>query len=94
MCQPDLDLNLPPAAQSDLRRYSLSTVPTTLIITLVRGYQICISPLIGRHCRFHPSCSQYCILAVQKYGILSGLWRSTNRICRCHPWNSGGHDPP
>ncbi len=63
-------------------------------ILLVRTYQWTISPLLGRTCRFHPSCSQYFILAVQKYGLLPALWKGILRICRCHPWNPGGHDPP
>ncbi|MGV2335332.1 MAG UNVERIFIED_CONTAM: membrane protein insertion efficiency factor YidD [Planctomycetaceae bacterium] len=49
---------------------------------------------MGRHCRFHPSCSQYMILAIEKYGVLRGTVQGTLRICRCHPWHPGGHDPP
>lgn len=64
------------------------------LVLPVRFYQIVISPMLPAMCRFHPSCSQYFILAVKKYGPLSGGWRGLKRICRCHPWNPGGYDPP
>jgi len=64
------------------------------LIALVRFYQTFIGPLLGRHCRFEPSCSQYFIEAVQKYGAVRGSWRGVLRICRCHPWHPGGDDPP
>ncbi|MFM8189874.1 MAG: membrane protein insertion efficiency factor YidD [Pirellula sp.] len=61
---------------------------------MVRFYQRAISPLLWSHCRFSPTCSQYMIEAIQKYGpfrgVLKGLWR----ICRCHPLTPGGYDPP
>jgi uncharacterized protein len=65
-----------------------------LLTTAVRVYQWTLSPLIGRHCRFEPSCSSYFILAVQKYGALRGTWRGIKRIGRCHPFHPGGYDPP
>jgi len=65
-----------------------------LLVLLVRGYQAGISPWLGRHCRFYPSCSQYFILSVQRYGAIRGSLRGIRRICRCHPWNAGGYDPP
>jgi putative membrane protein insertion efficiency factor len=65
-----------------------------MLIALVRGYQALISPLIGPVCRFEPSCSQYFIGAVQKYGAIRGAAKGVWRICRCHPWNRGGYDPP
>ena len=49
--------------------------------------------MIGRQCRFQPTCSQYMIGAVQKYGPIRGAWRGVKRICRCHPWHPGGEDP-
>ena len=64
-----------------------------LFIAIVRTYQLCISPILGPKCRFQPSCSQYVIDAIRKYGPARGLWRGTKRICRCHPWNEGGYDP-
>jgi len=69
-------------------------IPANIIVWLVRGYQILLSPLLGRTCRFHPSCSQYFIEAVRKYGLLIGGWKGVRRIGRCHPWNPGGYDPP
>ena len=69
-------------------------VPSRILIGLVRLYQIFLSPLLGRHCRFHPTCSNYYIQAVQKYGPLQGSLRGLWRICRCNPFHPGGEDPP
>lgn len=63
-------------------------------ILLIRTYQRLLSPLLGNVCRFYPSCSNYTIGAIEKYGLLRGIWKGTKRICRCHPWNPGGYDPP
>lgn len=68
--------------------------PSWLLIGLVRLYQIFLSPIFGRQCRFTPTCSQYFILAVRKYGAVSGACRGVLRICRCHPFHPGGYDPP
>ncbi|MFK8115643.1 MAG: membrane protein insertion efficiency factor YidD [Rubripirellula sp.] len=65
-----------------------------IMVQLIRFYQIGISPLIGPNCRFTPTCSQYAIEAIRKHGAIRGGWRATKRICRCHPWNPGGYDPP
>lgn len=65
-----------------------------LVILPVRFYRYFISPLLGPHCRFQPTCSEYFIAAVRKYGPLSGTLRGLWRICRCHPWSRGGYDPP
>lgn len=65
-----------------------------VLIAAVRIYQWTISPLLGPVCRFHPSCSQYFILAVKKYGPIWGTLKGLYRITRCHPWNPGGYDPP
>ncbi len=65
-----------------------------ILIVLIRGYQKLISPMIGAHCRFEPTCSEYFILAVRKYGVLVGTWKGVWRILRCHPWHPGGIDPP
>jgi hypothetical protein len=64
-----------------------------LLIALVRFYQYAISQLLGRRCRYFPSCSEYAVEAVQKYGALRGGWLGAKRICRCHPWHPGGYDP-
>lgn len=62
-------------------------------LALIRAYQLAISPLLGQHCRFAPSCSTYAAEAIQRYGIVRGGWRGARRIARCHPWNAGGFDP-
>lgn len=69
-------------------------LPAALLIGLVRIYQWTLSPMFRGACRFEPSCSQYFIEAVRKYGAIRGAWRGTLRICRCHPWHPGGYDPP
>jgi putative membrane protein insertion efficiency factor len=68
--------------------------PAFVLVTLVRLYQWLISPLLGPRCRFYPSCSEYFIGAVRKYGAISGSLRGIWRICRCHPFHPGGYDPP
>ncbi|MEM9187223.1 MAG: membrane protein insertion efficiency factor YidD [Planctomycetota bacterium] len=65
-----------------------------VLIVVVRAYQLLISPLLGPRCRFTPTCSEYFLLAVRKYGPLAGAWRGVRRIARCHPFHPGGHDPP
>ena len=65
-----------------------------LLIAGVRFYQYFIGPLLGKHCRFEPSCSNYFIQAVEKYGPIVGPWKGALRILRCHPFHPGGYDPP
>ena len=65
-----------------------------LAVLMILAYQKLLSPLLGANCRFHPTCSQYTRLAIQKYGVVRGVWRGMKRIARCHPWNPGGYDPP
>ena len=69
-------------------------LPRLALIAAARVYQWALSPLIGQHCRFEPTCSTYFILAVRKYGAMRGLWRGLRRIGRCHPFHPGGYDPP
>lgn len=64
-----------------------------LVMALIRGYQRFISPLLASNCRFHPTCSQYTLEAVERYGAFKGLWLGAKRISRCHPFNPGGYDP-
>jgi putative membrane protein insertion efficiency factor len=67
---------------------------TRLVVLLLRGYQILISPLLPpQTCRFTPTCSQYAIDAVTKYGAVKGLYRAAKRVLRCHPFHPGGYDP-
>ncbi|MFN7734106.1 MAG: membrane protein insertion efficiency factor YidD [Pirellula sp.] len=67
---------------------------SSAMIALVRFYQRAISPLLGSQCRFAPTCSQYMIEAIEKYGPVRGVFKGTMRICRCHPFHPGGYDPP
>ena len=64
-----------------------------LLILLIRAYQYLISPWLGNHCRFHPSCSHYAAEAIKVYGPLRGTWLAMRRVGRCHPWHEGGYDP-
>lgn len=64
-----------------------------VIILLLRVYRYFLSPMLGRNCRFHPSCSAYAIEALQRYGAIKGTWLGVRRLMRCHPWNPGGYDP-
>lgn len=69
-------------------------LPSMALVASARLYQLLVSPWLGANCRFTPTCSSYFIQAVQKYGAARGGWKGLRRICRCHPWNPGGHDPP
>ena len=60
---------------------------------LIRAYQYALSPLLGPRCRFYPSCSQYALDAVLRFGVLRGGWLAVRRLARCHPWHEGGFDP-
>ncbi|MDI3514115.1 MAG: membrane protein insertion efficiency factor YidD [Gammaproteobacteria bacterium] len=65
----------------------------TVLIALVRFYRYAISPMLGRNCRFHPTCSEYAIEAIERHGALRGGWMAAKRVGRCHPFNPGGYDP-
>lgn len=69
-------------------------LPATIMIFLVRIYQRTLSRLLGPTCRFSPTCSEYFIQSVKKYGAVRGALRGGLRICKCHPFHPGGHDPP
>jgi putative membrane protein insertion efficiency factor len=60
---------------------------------MIRGYQKLISPLLPPACRYTPTCSQYTLEAIQKYGFFRGSWMGAKRISRCHPLHPGGYDP-
>ncbi|HZJ60050.1 MAG TPA: membrane protein insertion efficiency factor YidD [Chitinophagaceae bacterium] len=62
-------------------------------IALIKIYQWIISPWIGPKCRFTPTCSQYALEALKKYGLFKGTWLAIKRISRCHPWGGHGYDP-
>ncbi len=72
----------------------LRQVTVAGLIVGIRSYQTFISPLMGPSCRFTPTCSSYAIGVIRKQGPLRGSWAAVKRICRCHPWNPGGYDPP
>ena len=72
----------------------LIRLPGEVLIALVRLYQITLSPLLGKNCRFEPSCSKYFIQAVRKYGAIRGSLLGAWRILRCNPFCAGGYDPP
>ena len=65
-----------------------------LILKTIKIYQKFISPILGKNCRFYPSCSEYSYQAIKKYGATKGLTLSFFRVLRCNPWNKGGIDLP
>jgi putative membrane protein insertion efficiency factor len=68
-------------------------IPKKLLLLCITIYRTVISPLFPPSCRFIPTCSEYALTAVQRYGFLKGGWMSIKRISRCHPWHPGGYDP-
>jgi len=64
-----------------------------LLIQLIAAYRLTLARWLGGHCRFHPTCSQYAIDAVNMKGPWRGGWKALKRICRCHPWGGRGYDP-
>lgn len=64
-----------------------------LLLVPVRFYRRWVSPALGQHCRFAPTCSAYAVEALQRHGAVRGGWLATRRLLRCHPWHPGGHDP-
>ena len=66
---------------------------TLILIKLIKGYKFLISPLLGNSCRYLPTCSEYSIDALKKFGLLKGLYLSFKRIFSCHPWGGEGFDP-
>jgi len=71
----------------------ISRLLARVLILPIRFYQRFISPLTPPSCRFTPTCSQYAVEALQKYGPLKGLWLAVRRLLRCHPWGGSGYDP-
>jgi putative membrane protein insertion efficiency factor len=72
---------------------SRASLPAAAIRALIRAYQMTLSPFIGNQCRFHPSCSNYALEAVDRFGALKGCWLAAKRLGRCHPFHAGGFDP-
>jgi putative membrane protein insertion efficiency factor len=69
------------------------TWPAQIAVVLIRLYQLTLSPLLGPHCRFAPSCSQYTLEAIARHGLLRGALLGARRLGRCHPFHEGGFDP-
>lgn len=66
---------------------------SAVFLILIRLYQLLLSPMLGASCRYTPTCSQYAIQAIRKYGPFKGGWLAAKRIASCHPWGGHGHDP-
>ncbi len=67
--------------------------PRNLVVLVLRMYKRWVSPCLPSACRFHPTCSEYMLEAVQRHGVLRGVWMGTRRLARCHPFHQGGFDP-
>ena len=72
---------------------ALVLLPRRGVILLLRLYKRALSPLLPPLCRYHPTCSEYCAEAVERHGVIVGLWLGLRRILRCHPFGRGGLDP-
>jgi putative membrane protein insertion efficiency factor len=72
---------------------SIKRLPSAVLMTFVRFYQLVISPMLGPRCRFHPTCSEYAIEALRVHGAIKGSWLTIKRLSRCHPMSPGGIDP-
>ncbi|WP_245959539.1 membrane protein insertion efficiency factor YidD [Orbus hercynius] len=71
----------------------LTSLGANGFIWIIRGYQRFISPLLGPHCRFNPTCSHYAIIALKRFGLIKGSWLTVKRVLKCHPLHEGGDDP-
>ena len=68
-------------------------LPANFLIMLIKIYQYTLSPFIGRNCRYTPTCSNYGIEAIRKYGAIKGGWLTIKRVASCNPWGGSGYDP-
>ena len=66
---------------------------TAPLILLIQAYRYLLSPMLGHHCRYTPTCSQYALEALEEHGFLKGSWLAIRRVGSCHPWHTGGYDP-
>ena len=71
----------------------VSSLVSKFLIGLIKLYQVTLSPWIGRACRYTPTCSNYGIEAIQKYGPIKGSWLTLKRVLSCNPWGGSGYDP-
>jgi putative membrane protein insertion efficiency factor len=81
------------AAEAPARRASLERALLTLLLALIRLYQLTLSPFVGRFCRFEPTCSRYTQEALRRHGHIRGSILGAGRICRCRPYGGSGYDP-
>ena len=70
-----------------------SKIAVYLVSALIKAYKLLISPILPSSCRFYPSCSEYALDALRRYGLVKGLWLTVKRIAKCHPLSDGGYDP-
>lgn len=68
-------------------------MPSVIVLALLRFYKVAISPWLPSACRFRPTCSEYMMDAVSRYGAIRGVWLGLKRLGRCHPFHQGGYDP-
>ncbi|TAH00226.1 MAG: membrane protein insertion efficiency factor YidD [Sphingobacteriales bacterium] len=71
----------------------MNTIFSFFFLVLIKIYQYLLSPLLGASCRFTPTCSEYGIIAIKKYGAFKGGWLTLKRILKCNPWGQHGHNP-
>ena len=69
------------------------SIAARILVSLISGYQRWLSPVLGRRCRFYPTCSQYAAEAIARFGARRGSFLAVRRVARCHPWHEGGVDP-
>lgn len=74
--------------------HRIAALPCEILILLVRLYQLTLSPYLGGQCRFHPTCSRYAVMALEKHGAVVGTAKTMWRLARCHPFSKGGIDYP
>lgn len=72
---------------------SMVTLPRRVLVALVRGYRLLLSPWLGSSCRFEPTCSAYSLQALERHGAAAGTYLTVGRLLRCHSFCRGGHDP-
>ena len=72
---------------------SILVAVKTVLLGLIRAYQLALSPFFGQQCRFYPTCSNYAREAIEMHGSFKGSWLAVRRISRCGPWHPGGPDP-
>lgn len=79
--------------EDNINRNWFSRLMIFLFLLPVRFYKACISPMLPPSCRYTPTCSEYAMIALKKYGVIKGSWLTLKRLLRCHPWGGSGYDP-